>query len=59
MPIEQLVPCAVGQRVNLGCRIGCELDVVLALTPCALTVLHTQMEYVMVPPGDVVEFWPI
>ena len=32
---------------------------VLAVTPRALTVLHTQMEYVMVPPGEVVEFWPI
>lgn len=56
VPIEQVVPLAAGQRVNRGCRIDCELEVALAVTRCALTVLHTQMEYVTMPRGDVVEF---
>ena len=59
MPIEHVVACAAGQRVNFGCRVGWVLEVTLALTRFALTVLHTQIEYLTVPPGDVVEFCPI
>lgn len=45
--------------MNLGCRVGWVLELMLAATPLALTVLHTQIEYLTVPPGEVVEFCPI
>ncbi len=42
-----------------GCRVGWELEDALAVTPLALTVLHTQTEYLITLPGEVEEFWPI
>ena len=45
--------------MNLGCRVGWVLELMLAFTPRDLTVLHTQIEYLTVPPGEVREFCPI
>jgi hypothetical protein len=59
VPILHVLPCLTGQTVKRGCRVGCELELVLAVTPLALTVLHTQIEYLTVSPGDVLEFWLI
>jgi hypothetical protein len=42
-----------GHRVNRGVRIACALDVTVARTCRARVVLHTQMETLIAPPGDV------
>jgi hypothetical protein len=44
LPIEQVVLRAAGQSVNRGFRIACALDVALAVTLRARTVVQTQIE---------------
>jgi hypothetical protein len=46
------VPCASGQSVNTGVFTWSEFTVTVAVTLSALTVLQSQTEYVIVPPGQ-------
>ena len=61
--IEHLVPCADGQSVNRGNFIERALLDALTVTLLAGTVLQTQIAYVTVPPGLVLELcctsWPV
>jgi hypothetical protein len=54
-PIEHVARRAAGHSVNRGGRIACALDAARAVTRVAATVLQTQIEYVTVPPGAVLE----
>jgi len=58
-----VVPCADGQSVNRGNFIERALLDALTVTLVARTVLQTQIAYVTVPPGLVLELrctsWPV
>jgi hypothetical protein len=51
------VPCASGQSVNTGVFTWSEFAVTVAVTLSALTVLQSQTEYVIVPPGQIWDWW--
>lgn len=63
VPIVHLVPCAAGHSVYRGNFIERALLDAVATTLVAGTVLQTQIEYVTVPPGFVLELyctsWPV
>jgi hypothetical protein len=55
LPIEHVVLRAAGQRVNRGGSVTPAVDAALTFTLFARTVLQTQIEYLRVPPGVVLE----
>jgi hypothetical protein len=51
-PRAHEVPCASGQSVKRGVFTWSEFTATVAVTLSVATVLQSQIEYVIVPPGD-------